>query len=248
MEIQKSVGRQIRMYRKKRGLTLEALAAKIYKSKSIVSKYELGQANIDIATLYEIAQVLNIDIKALLDMPEIAPPAVQADRHSIFAESPLYLYIMEQHHKKKTVHRGIFTFQTEPDGRTSVILYMGVPDGGSYEQCNDIYKGQLFCSPYTALVFLTNSLQPADHLVIMASITRACQNMCPGFYCGFTMLDNLPYSTNAVLSKIPLLENEILQDVLEFSKEKNILLRHGNVLTGNAYIDEDALTSLKKKF
>ena len=42
MDIAYAVGKQIRIYRKLSGLSQEDLAAKIFKSKSIISKYELG--------------------------------------------------------------------------------------------------------------------------------------------------------------------------------------------------------------
>ena len=54
-DIQKYVGENIKKIRLARGLSMEELAARIYKSKSTVSKYEKGTIALDIATLKEIA-------------------------------------------------------------------------------------------------------------------------------------------------------------------------------------------------
>ena len=62
-QISTEIGKQIRTFRKKRKMTLEALAAVICKSKSTVSKYENGEIPVDIETLYEIASALQIHVE-----------------------------------------------------------------------------------------------------------------------------------------------------------------------------------------
>lgn len=66
-EINQHVGRRIRMYRKSRRLTLQQLADRIHKSKSSVSKYETGEITLDIETLAEISEVLQVSIHQLTD-------------------------------------------------------------------------------------------------------------------------------------------------------------------------------------
>ena len=58
--IQLYVGENIKKIRLARGLSLEDVASRIYKSKSTVSKYERGSIAIDIATLEDIAEVLDV--------------------------------------------------------------------------------------------------------------------------------------------------------------------------------------------
>lgn len=60
-EISQHIGSRIRSIRKSRGLTLQALADKIHKSRASLSKYESGEIVIDIKTLYEISEALNVD-------------------------------------------------------------------------------------------------------------------------------------------------------------------------------------------
>ena len=67
--IQLYVGENIKKIRLARGLSLEDVAARIYKSKSTVSKYERGSIAIDIATLEDIAEVLDVHPAQLLMTP-----------------------------------------------------------------------------------------------------------------------------------------------------------------------------------
>ena len=241
MKIQKDVGAKIRFYRKKRGLSLEELAQKIYKSKSIVSKYELGQANIDVPTLYEIASALEIPIKSLLDFPDERAAQTSVSRYSIFTESLLYLYIMEQDRKGKILHCGVLTFSEEDDSSISATLYMDVDEIHNYTDCGTVFQGRLFTSPYNASLLLTNPLEPSDHISIFTSISRASKNMCSGFYFGYTLLDNSVFCTNMILSTVPLSDTETLKEMLMVTKEKLKLLKNGNIYMANEYIHESNL-------
>ena len=60
MTISEYVGKQIKKHRKRSGLTIEEFSQKIGKSKATVSKYENGAISIDIETLQEIADALEI--------------------------------------------------------------------------------------------------------------------------------------------------------------------------------------------
>ena len=58
-------GKKIRYFRTGKNMTLEELAAAVCKSKATLSKYEKGEIVIDIETLYEIADALEIHIDQL---------------------------------------------------------------------------------------------------------------------------------------------------------------------------------------
>ena len=72
-EISMHVGKRIRFYRKKSGMTIEVFAQKIQKSKATVSKYENGEIAIDVETLFTIAQALQVSPDQLIDyaMPQM---------------------------------------------------------------------------------------------------------------------------------------------------------------------------------
>ena len=59
------VGAQVRRYRKACGMTIQQLADQIHKSRATVCKYENGEIVLDVETLYEISQVLQISFSQL---------------------------------------------------------------------------------------------------------------------------------------------------------------------------------------
>ena len=65
----KHVGQRIRLYRKSHHMSTEQLARMINKSKATVSKYESGQITVDVVTLFDIAQALEIAPYQLMDYP-----------------------------------------------------------------------------------------------------------------------------------------------------------------------------------
>lgn len=88
------VGQRIKKYRKSRGYTIEQFSAMINKSKATLSKYENGAITIDIETLYEIAQALDIDLKCFIDyQPPMfhAEPALPKNK---LLQSDIGLYVL----------------------------------------------------------------------------------------------------------------------------------------------------------
>lgn len=72
-EINIYIGGQIRKYRKANGMTLQQLADVIHKSRATVCKYENGEISIDIATLYEISQALQVSFGQLTSYQPTLP-------------------------------------------------------------------------------------------------------------------------------------------------------------------------------
>ena len=60
------IGKKIKNIRKSKNMTIQELANSINKSKSTVSNYENGDISIDIQTLYEISNALNVHVEQLL--------------------------------------------------------------------------------------------------------------------------------------------------------------------------------------
>ena len=85
-EINVYIGGQIRKYRKANSMTLQQLADVIHKSRATVCKYENGEISIDIATLYEISQALQISFGQLASyqppLPPYTPPTVGTMRRT----------------------------------------------------------------------------------------------------------------------------------------------------------------------
>ena len=95
-EISTQIGIRIRNFRKKRGMTLDALSDQIHKSKSTVSKYEKGEISVDIETLYEIADALDVHVEQLLYCPPRFSPGSGRSSNPAFFQgaSQFYSYLL----------------------------------------------------------------------------------------------------------------------------------------------------------
>lgn len=243
MSFNTEVGKKIRMYRKKRGLSMEELAEKIYKSKSVISKYELGQSNIDITTLYEIAQALSVDVRHLLAKQEIVSRHENMQRFGIFQEDRLYLYLVERHKKKVTLHRGLITIFAEEDGNNQLTatLYLGLERDFVVEKCKSVYHGSFDGTPYNASFYLTNLLEPSEHIGIFTKISRGNRSLALGLHLSYEMLSNTPTATNVIISLHHLAETDSLINSLITEKDEISNLRAGNVFRGKEFVDESVL-------
>ena len=121
-QISTEIGKQIRTFRKKRKMTLEALAAVICKSKSTVSKYENGEIPVDIETLYEIASALQIHVEQLLYCPPRHANLPDSKNSPAFFAgcSQFYAYVYDG--RNKQLIRCVFDVLSETDTSSYKII------------------------------------------------------------------------------------------------------------------------------
>ena len=90
------VGEQIRKYRKAGKMTLQDLADAIHKSRATVCKYENGDISVDIETLYEISQILQVSMSSLplvfLKQPVNRPMHREKDKKAHFFRHSGYIF------------------------------------------------------------------------------------------------------------------------------------------------------------
>jgi transcriptional regulator with XRE-family HTH domain len=77
------IGAQLKEIRKKKHVTLDALAQQVGFTKGYLSKLETGSKVPPIATLARIAHALHVDITALLQQPNLQSPAADATEVSV---------------------------------------------------------------------------------------------------------------------------------------------------------------------
>ena len=99
-KINEHVGKQIRMYRKVQGLTLQQLADMIHKSRASVSKYENGEIALDIETLYDISNALHVNVNQLMDYKSEIEKieqevVVPSGKGAFFEANRLYFYFYD---------------------------------------------------------------------------------------------------------------------------------------------------------
>lgn len=99
------VGEQIRKYRKAGKMTLQDLADAIHKSRATVCKYENGDISVDIETLYEISQILQVSMSQLTTgLPETASKPSNApgkgQKSPFFQAQRLYFYFYDGRYQR----------------------------------------------------------------------------------------------------------------------------------------------------
>ena len=102
------VGQQIRKYRKAGKITLQQLADAIHKSRATVCKYENGEISVDIETLYEISQVLQVSMAQLTtyQAPEdrlVGNALELSNKNPFFQAKKLYFYFYDGRYQRMKV-------------------------------------------------------------------------------------------------------------------------------------------------
>ena len=219
-KLNEHIGAHIRSYRKMKGLTLQQLADIIHKSRATVSKYENGEITLDVVTLYEIAEALEVTLNQLADYhpreEETAPAVLEYDSESPFFQADrLYFYFYDgRYDRLKTgvidVHKNIvgedgsceaamFLRSTTPSGRSSELHYTG----------NVLYSDMLirfnFLNQYNKLeqdlLYIFNPLELRDYT--------------EGLLCGISSADLMPCAFRCIVGLTPNEEYAQLRELLK---------------------------------
>ena len=215
MNIAEETGSKIRHYRKIKQMTVEQLAAAIRKSKSCVSKYESGQIIIDVVTLYEVAQALDVKVTQLLHLPLSPHPGAPSGSVPSFFVGLSHLYMYYYDGRKNRLTRCVVDIFSEVEpGVYQVQMYMNVDDYSHYQQCENLYDGVL--THYDALSTL-----------IMKNQSMEMDN----YQVGIPSRPLMPTSTKVLLSKTVQKETPEFEKELRLSKEDIRLMKQYNMLT-----------------
>ena len=217
-QISTEIGKQIRTFRKKRKMTLEALAAVICKSKSTVSKYENGEIPVDIETLYEIASALQIHVEQLL----YCPP-----RHANLPDSknsPAFFAGCSQFY--------VFDVLSETDTSSyKIMMYMNFKDFENYKLCENTYWGYIEHFDALTNIQLTNQDSPVEKASAQILASYLDTDTKWGLFNGFSSRPMMPIATKMLFSKTKLPEDEALLQGLKVSREDIRLLKLYNMFT-----------------
>lgn len=154
----------------------------INKSKATLSKYENGAITIDIETLYEIAQALDIDLKCFIDYQ---PPMFHAEpalpKNSYFNQTLAYMYYYDG--RIRQMVRSLLRFSQSVDHESvEVTLYMGVASFSDPDRCQHLFTGEMKAYDTITHMVLTNQINEAERCISVCSIP--CRTVCPpwGWY------------------------------------------------------------------
>ena len=232
MNIAEETGSKIRHYRKIKQMTVEQLAAAIRKSKSCVSKYESGQIIIDVVTLYEVAQALDVKVTQLLHLPLSPHPGAPSGSVPSFFVGLSHLYMYYYDGRKNRLTRCVVDIFSEVEpGVYQVQMYMNVDDYSHYQQCENLYDGVLtHYDALSTLIMKNQSMEMDNYQVgIPSPYMNAPTKWALAF--GISSRPLMPTSTKVLLSKTVQKETPEFEKELRLSKEDIRLMKQYDMLT-----------------
>ena len=132
-----------------------------------MSKYENGTITIDIDTLYDISQKLDIDLKCFLDyqppMPHNTEPVLP--KNFYFNQPRAYMYYYDG--RIRQIVRSLLCFSPSATGEAvDVMLYVGVEDFGNPDRCQHLFTGEMKAFDTITHMVLNNQINDAEKMYI----------------------------------------------------------------------------------
>lgn len=231
-QVSTQIGKRIRTFRKKRSMTLEDLSQIICKSKSTISKYEKGEIPIDIETLYEIADALQVHVEQLLYCPPKRTVLASGSSSPAFFTgcSQFYSYVFDG--RDNQLIRCVFDILSETDNSEyKIMMYMNFKDYVHYQLCENTYWG--YIEHYDALtnIQLTNQDSPIEKASVQILASYLDSNTKWGLFNGFSTRPMMPIATKMLFSKTKLHEDTELIQKLKISREDIRLMKLYNMFS-----------------
>ena len=230
--ILKEIGQKIKMYRKKQKMTLDDLAKIIYKSKATVSKYENGEISIDIATMYDIAKALSVNIEQLLYTQPFTSETYNESKipHFFRGLSTFYAYWYDG--RTNSVIRMRFDVSpSENINQQKLIMYMNFSDYEHYPICENTYLGTIEHFDALSNIQLENKYLPLEKASIQILASSLDYNYKWGLWQGLSTRPLMPMATKILICNERMNEYDELINMLKISKEDIRSLKHYNMLT-----------------
>lgn len=242
-EITRYVGQRIRRSRKAKGLTIDEFSKMINKSKATVSKYENGSIVLDVETLLDIANALEMDIQMLINYksPRFKPLPLPQD--SFFNQPTFYLYYYDG--RSKSIGRGQLDLSAAGENidYIDLTMHLGLDDFSSVDKCQHIFEGKLRSYDTLSHMSLTNQINPAEKLYICLLNPTFAHSPAIGIMSGIaTKQFFAPLAYKVIVSRAPLEENDAFRRVIEINKEDVHNFKHYNMMLvnqpGSLYLKE----------
>ncbi|GAB6179665.1 hypothetical protein JCM14036_09840 [Desulfotomaculum defluvii] len=192
-EINIEIGKRVRNFRKMRKMTIAELAQIISKSKATVSKYEKGEIVLDIVTLYDIANALQVHVEQLLYCrPERTAISTKGKNPAFFnGISQFYSYVFDG--RSNQLVRCVFDVLSESgESRYKIMMYMNFKDYDNYQNCENTYWG--YIEHYDALtnIYMKNQDTPMEQVTISILASFLDSNTKWGLFFGISSRPMMP--------------------------------------------------------
>lgn len=218
------IGSRIRSFRKEHHLTLQQLADRIHKSRASVSKYENGEITLDVETLYEISEVLQVDLSQLTDyrpvQPEPLPIPTGNSANSPFYQASLlhfYFYDGRYHRLKKGVIHIHKTQDASASCEASLSIYFVSPSGRSTEVR---YSGKVVYSDMLIRFSFVNQRNALEEDLLYIFNPLELRDFTEGLLCGISSTDFMPCAFKCLVTLSPQEPNEALKQQLLITPEE----------------------------
>lgn len=231
-EVSIEIGNRIRNFRKKRSITIEELARLINKSRATVSKYEKGEIVLDIVTMYEIADALQLHVEQLLYCsPERAVITSNGTEPAFFSGlSQFYSYVFDG--RSNQIMRCVFdVLSVAGESRYKIMMYMNIKDFNNYQNCENTYWGYIEHFDALTNIIMRNNDTPMEQITINILASFLDSDTKWGLFCGISSRPMMPVALKMLFSKKMLKEDESLAKLLKISKDDIRLLRLFNMLS-----------------
>jgi transcriptional regulator with XRE-family HTH domain len=221
---------QIRLYRKACNVTLEELGKRISKSKATVWKYENGLIDVDIKTMFEIADALGVSFTHLIDSALIGAGGAQgrnAGGNPAVGDRlrEYFMYYYDGYSNK--VSRSLIRVSPE---REEASMFYHIDSFAGPDDCRDFYTGNVsVAAPYMNLIF-RNVNNHFETLFIVAKEPFKKQGVMKGLLTGISYKVFQPLSFKVIISEYELDEDGTLSEWLTFSKSDLSQFRKHNAL------------------
>ncbi len=225
----KEVGNRIRMFRKSKGYSQQTFASALHKTKSTISKYEHGDIALDLETLREICQILQIPVHILLAVSEDEDESTEKT-----TVSKLYLYNFAG--RSGTLTRSIIEiYSTGNDNphlrHLQASMFYGVPSFQTPEKCQGFYYGFITKQDIFTHLHLINQKNNIEQVSICYRANLDNLLFDIGLLTGLSFANLVPVTCKAVISEKPLPENQQLLDVLAFDQSEIRRIRNTGIVS-----------------
>lgn len=218
------VGSRIRMYRKSRGMTLQQLADKIHKSRSSVSKYENGEITLDIETLADIAEVLEVSLNQFTDFypmekePE-ENPAFYSGMSPFFQARRLYFYFYDGRYQR--LKDGIIDIRESKTNEGTYEAALSIRSATANGRSSDVYyTGKVIYSDMLIRFSFVNQCNALEEDLLYIFNPLDIRDSTDGLLCGISSADFMPCAFKCLVTLNPREHTDELKQHLLFSKKE----------------------------
>ncbi len=221
------IGRNIRLYRRAQGMTLETLSRLIYKSKATLGKYEKGLIALDINTLDDIAHALQIHPQMLLT--DVFPLAEKVSFDPALHGEVRYLYHYEGNSNRIACSLVVHGDMEEAYHKIPVTMFCNVPSVRQPEKCRSLYCG--YYKTYDSMIYylFENYNNPIEHMLLFLRRSLDQSGTDFGMLSGISSRSMNPMASKCLMCDVPQEETGELKSILRVSKGDLYLISKYNV-------------------